>query len=92
MNKCILAIGAAFTMTAVGLASATGAVAAPSGGGSATDVVNELRAQGYRVNLNGTRGGPLANCSVERIRESSGSAAINTVFVDLSCPAEYTND
>lgn len=91
MNKCIPAVGTFFTMTAIGLASATGAIAAPSGGGSATDVVNDLRAQGYKVHLNGTRGGPLVNCTVESIRELAGPATIDTVFVDVTCPSRYSD-
>ncbi|MGU3499563.1 hypothetical protein [Mycobacterium sp. C31M] len=65
------------------------ATAAPAGPQSATETVNNLRAQGYNVQVNGTRNGPLSNCSVDSVRGPSTDRPGETVYVDLSCPFEY---
>ena len=65
------------------------ASAAPSGTSSAAETVRDLRAQGYNVQVNGTRNGPLSNCSVLGIRGPLQDGPGATVYVDLSCPAEY---
>lgn len=75
-------------LTATVLGTAPAAFAAPSGTASAAETVEDLRAQGYSVQVNGTRSGPLSNCSVESIRGMSDDPGA-TVYVDLSCPAEY---
>lgn len=64
------------------------AVAAPSGTSSAVDTVEELRAKGYSLQVNGTRNGPLSSCSVEAIRGLTDSPG-STVYVDLFCPVGY---
>lgn len=87
-NKSFIAatfIGLAATV--FGMAPA--AYAAPSGTSSAAETIEDLRAQGYSVQVNGTRNGPLSNCSVEAVRGMSDTGAAGTVYVDLSCPAEY---
>lgn len=75
----------ALSATVLGAAPA---FAAPSGTASATETVEDLRAQGYSVQVNGTRNGPLSNCSVEAVRGLSDTPG-STVYVDLSCPFEY---
>ncbi|MCV7433113.1 hypothetical protein [Mycolicibacterium bacteremicum] len=79
----ILAFGGA------ALVSAPAASAAPSGPASAAETVADLRAQGYSVQVNGTRNGPLSNCSVDAVRGPYTRSPGATVYVDLSCPAEY---
>ena len=81
MNKCCKAIGvlAAF---AAGLTAwpATAAAAARSTD-SAADIVNDLGAQGYDVQLNGQPNGALAQCTVTGVHRSAPTA-----YVDLDCP------
>ena len=70
--------------------SSTGvAAAAPSGPGSANDVVQSLKAQGYNVMINGSIDAPLSDCSVTGVHnpDSSGRAVgFTTVYVDVDCP------
>ncbi len=49
--------------------------------GSAADIVNELTAQGYDVQLNGQPNGALAQCNVTGIHHGA-----TTAYVDLDCP------
>ncbi|MEH3129308.1 MAG: hypothetical protein PGN27_05010 [Mycolicibacterium neoaurum] len=71
---------------------AASAVAAPSGS-SVAQTVDDLRAQGYSVQVNGAgRGGSLANCSVSSIRErKSLGASVKSVYVHVNCPLGYDN-
>ncbi|MGW0162928.1 hypothetical protein ACWDUN_26760 [Mycobacterium sp. NPDC003323] len=80
---------AILALAAAALVSAPTASAAPSGPASAAETVADLRAQGYSVQVNGTRNGPLSNCSVEAVRGPYSDRPGETVYVDLSCPAEY---
>jgi hypothetical protein len=89
-----LTVAAAATfMAAVGLAGAAGA--APTGGGNAADTVRELRAEGYAVQINGSRTDPLSQCTttgVHGVPDTAGSSAapesFTTIYVDVSCPDE----
>jgi hypothetical protein len=74
----------ALAATALGLAGA--AAAAPTGGSSASDVVNSLHAQGYNVQLNGSVTASLSQCIVTGVHGDSGSPQNTTVYVDVSCP------
>ena len=85
---------AALAAAALGLAGA--ADAAPSGIGSASDIVKTLEAQGYNVMLNGLRSAPLSECGVTAIHNPARSGStqasdriteFNTVYVDISCPS-----
>jgi hypothetical protein len=90
-----LAIGAAtFGMLAaatLGLAGAAGA--APTGGSNAADAVNQLRAEGYSVQINGDQNAPLSECTVTGVSglsgtNSTGQAVVpmgSTVFVGVAC-------
>jgi hypothetical protein len=78
----------------VGTAGAAGAV--PTGGGNAADTVRELRAEGYAVQINGSRTDPLSQCittGVHGTGASSGSSvqpdSFTTVYVDVSCPDDH---
>jgi len=90
MKRYLFATLAASAVVAPALALAGNATAAPSGT-SATSTVQQLRSQGYNVQINGSRNGPLTNCSVNAVREMSNDP-LRTVFVDLSCPHEYIDD
>ena len=66
--------------------------------GSAADAINQLKAQGYYVQLNLTNGYPdvpLSECKVLGVHGLSGTdsagkpltpAQIGTVYVDVNCP------
>jgi hypothetical protein len=79
------------------LAAAPMAVADPvepqAGSGSARDVIDDLRGQGYNVEINwvsGVSGVPLSLCAVTGIHNPDASAGppttFTTVYVDVSCP------
>jgi hypothetical protein len=90
MQKVLLAAGAFMALASGSFGMAATASAAPAGASSVEETIFELRSQGYTVLLNGTRNGPLSNCSVVSVRGASDAAAPGaTVYVDLSCPAEY---
>jgi hypothetical protein len=86
------------TSTRLGLAGAAGA--APLENGSAADAINQLRAQGYSVQLNLTNGYPdvpLSEGSVLGVHGLSGTdaagkpltpAEVGTVYVDVNCPED----
>lgn len=92
MKKTIYVIAATSAMATAAMGLAAPALAAPSGNSAVDQTVNELRSQGYSVQLNGTRNGPLSGCSVEGVRGLSSDGAPSTVYVDLSCPTEYIDD
>ena len=92
MNRTVLTVAAVGVMTTAAMGLAGNAVAAPSGNASVDQTVEELRSQGYSVQLNGTRNGPLTGCSINDVRGMSDGGAPSTVYVDLSCPEEYIDD
>jgi hypothetical protein len=80
----VVGVSAAALMGLAGVAQA-----APAGPGSASDVVQSLRDQGYDVMLNGTPEGPLSQCTVTGIHNPDASGHVTqftTVYVDVSCP------
>ncbi len=95
-----IAIGAGILgfLAAGVLASSGVARAAPLGGSSANDAVNQLRAEGYNVqlNLNSTRDVPLSECTVTAVHgipntaQPGGqpTAQFTTVYVDVDCPPD----
>ena len=92
MKRTTYTIAAIGAMTTAALGLAGNAFAAPSGNASVDQTVEELLSQGYSVQLNGTRNGPLTGCSVDGVRGLSEGGAPSTVYVDLSCPQEYIDD
>jgi hypothetical protein len=77
----------ALATTAIGHASV--AVATPTGGSSAGDVVKLLEAQGYSVQINGSVTVPLSQCLVTGIHGDTvkkDPTQFSTVYVDVSCP------
>lgn len=89
MQKILIASAAFMALAGGSFGMAATASAAPAGASSVEETIYDLRTQGYTVQLNGTRNGPLSNCSVEAVRGTSNEAPGATVYVDLSCPAEY---
>ncbi len=79
----------AIVLTAAVFGPVSPASAAPSAAASVAETIDGLRAQGYNVQVNGTRAGPLSSCSVEAVRGPFSTSPGSTVYVDLSCPAEY---
>ena len=87
-------------LTAGSLAWAGAAAATPLSGSSADDVVNQLKAEGYSVqlNLNSTRDVPLYECTVSGVHglprngQLGGGQApagqLTTVYVDVDCPPD----
>jgi hypothetical protein len=96
MKNLSLATTIAGALAIAGLALAGAATAAPSGSDSAADVVANLQAQGYAVQLNGTADEPLSLCRVTGLHglPSSGAKAaeqavqFTTVYVDITCANE----
>ncbi|WNG83251.1 hypothetical protein C6A86_006185 [Mycobacterium sp. ITM-2016-00316] len=88
MKKTLISAATFITLAVTAFGMASTASAAPSGA-SATETVEDLRARGYNVQVNGTRSGPLSNCSVDAVRGMSSDAPGSTVYVDLSCSTEY---
>jgi hypothetical protein len=90
-----VAAASAFTAAAVGLAGP--AAAAPKGGGNAADVVKELQADGYNVQINGSVTDPLSTCVTTAAHggpAAAGSpdpqaASFTSVYVDVSCPDDH---
>ncbi|CAM3688923.1 hypothetical protein H7J08_04565 [Mycobacterium frederiksbergense] len=90
MQKILLASAAFMALAGGSFGLAATASAAPAGASSVEKTIYDLRTQGYNVQLNGTRNGPLSNCSVDSVRGASDASVPGaTVYVDLSCPAEY---
>ncbi|MBI3214638.1 MAG: hypothetical protein HYZ38_12495 [Mycobacterium sp.] len=94
--KC-MATAAVLIGGSAGLAA--GASAALDTGGSAADVVATLRTQDYAVQINGSPGVPLSECTVTDIHGLSGSdidatgqridpTTFSTVYVDTTCPSD----
>ena len=89
MNKCSNTIG----LFAILLASTTAwpgvATAASRTMSSVPDIVSELQAQGYDVQLNGQPNGALAECTVTGVHQTEmGPAQFGTAYVDLDCPGD----
>jgi hypothetical protein len=76
----VLAVGS------LGLAGTAAALAL--GGSSADNIINQLRSQGYNVqlNLNGTRDVPLSECTVTDVRELPNTASPDGRSVPRSSP------
>ncbi|MDH6196836.1 hypothetical protein M2272_003489 [Mycobacterium frederiksbergense] len=86
-------ICAAAAMVALGGAGAAGpALAAPSAGTKAPDVVRELTDAGYAVQINGDNGVPLPQCTVTGVHgiPAAGTNPVQstTAYVDVECEAE----
>jgi hypothetical protein len=97
MTRLTAAAALAGILAAGSVAFAAAAEAAPLGGTSADQAVNDLRARGYNVqlNLNSTRDVPLSECTVTGVNglpkdAPAGSSAqtFTTVYVDVICPPD----
>ena len=87
MNRSICAL-AATAFAAVGLAGV--AVAAPTGGMKAPDVVRDLTEAGYSVQVNGANGVALSQCTVTGVHGVPVGTQVTaqrftTVYVDVEC-------
>ena len=86
-------VSGAVVVAAAAISSIGVAAAAPTGTGSASDVVQSLKAEGYNVMINGATQGPLSQCTVTAIHnpDMSGRAIdFTTVFVDVNCSGADT--
>ncbi|OBG56522.1 hypothetical protein A5669_16425 [Mycolicibacterium fortuitum] len=88
MNRSICAVTVALGL----LGAAAPATAAPTGGTKAPDVVRELSAAGYAVQINGDNGVPLAQCTVTDVHGVPATRItalqFTTVYVDVECEPE----
>jgi hypothetical protein len=98
MRRLAMGTAAAGIVVGASLGLAGTASAASFSDGSAADAINQLKAQGYNVQLNLTNGYPdvpLSECKVLGVHGLSGTdsagkpltpAQIGTVYVDVNCP------
>jgi hypothetical protein len=89
MKTVAIVSGAAAVMAAVAMSSALVAIAAPSGTGSASDVVQSLKDEGFTVMINGVIEGPLSSCAVTGVHNpdmSTSAVGFTKVYVDVDCP------
>lgn len=70
MRQSLVAVVAAVTAVGAWLGCAVVAAAAP-GGGNANDVINELKANGYRVIITKSGTGDLSKCTVTSVEKQS---------------------
>lgn len=91
MNRSIYAVAVTTALGGTAL-SAAPVTAAPTGGTRAPDVVQELTAAGYAVQINGDNGVPLSQCTVTGVHgvPATTAAALRytTVYVDVECESE----
>src|SRR5262249_48798785 len=97
MKRLTIGIVLGGTFAARSFALPFTAEAAPIGGQSASDAINELRADGYNVqlNLNSTRDVPLSECIVSGVHGIPATAPVGgqpvsygqftTVYVYVDC-------
>lgn len=91
MNRLLPAVAGASWLTAA-LIFAGGASAAPADeyedyeDADAAAVVEELRSQGFGVQVHGARNGPLTECDVEGVSSDKSG----TKIVDVTCTPDYT--
>lgn len=70
---------------AMGVAALSVAAFAPVASAATADaVINDLRAEGYLVQINQTPTAPLTACSVSDVRKLEGEAS--SALVDVVCP------
>ncbi len=100
MRRLTIGTAAFGILAAATLGLAGTAAAAPLEDNSAADAINQLKAQGYNVQLNltnGYRDVPLSECKVLGVHGLSGTdsagkpltpAEVGTVYVDVNCPED----
>jgi hypothetical protein len=64
------------------LAGSAIALAGTAAASTADSVVNDLKADGYVVQINGTPTAPLTACTVTSVNKLTAAAA----FIDIDCP------
>ena len=93
MTKFAITVAGAGALAAAAVGLAAAAAAAPPGG-SADDTINNLKSQGYLVQINGATTAPLADCwvtNVDGLSNNDSAAGQNptqtpTAYVDVACP------
>ena len=97
MNESTIGTAVFGVLSALAVALAGAAGAAPTGGASASDTVKALQDMGYAVQLNGAVSGPLSMCTITGVHGLSNTDAagnqivpdqFNTAYVDVDCPAD----
>ncbi|MUL81092.1 MULTISPECIES: hypothetical protein [unclassified Mycolicibacterium] len=91
MNRSICAVAVAAGLVGA-VWPAAPVSAAPTGGTKAPDVVRELSAAGYAVQINGDNGVPLSQCTVTDVHgvpaARTTALQFTTVYVDVECEPE----
>ncbi|MCV7162211.1 hypothetical protein H7J55_32585 [Mycolicibacterium brisbanense] len=62
-------VAVSFGLATVGVGAAVPAIAAPLSGASATDTIDQLQSEGYRVILSKVGNGSIENCTVSAVRQ-----------------------
>jgi hypothetical protein len=92
MKNIVITPLAAVALGAMALGLAGTAVAFPNAG-TAADVVDSLKAEGYNVQINGLVQVPLKQCAVTDVHPRLDDSSTleekqhTQVFVDVSCPS-----
>jgi hypothetical protein len=95
INRISFTVAAAAALSAVAVGLAGSAMAAPTGGTNAAEAINELQAQGYSVQINGSATDALTACATTGIHgvpaagPHTGPLSFTTVYVDVACPDDH---
>jgi hypothetical protein len=99
MKRTVITLFGTTALVIIALIMAAGAVAVPTGGSSAQEVVDNLHASGYKVIVSKVGGGSLDNCDVTAVRpgrpvtqvvsigggDTIEKVLYTTVYVDVKC-------
>jgi len=100
MSGCGRTVALIAAVGAISVAVGPPAAADPvPGNQSASETFDQLVAEGYDVRINwvnGSRNGPLSECSVSTIHNPNRSAGppttFTTVYIDVTCPDDRFDD
>lgn len=77
-------VAVCFGLATAGVGVAASAVAAPQPGTAATDTIDQLQSEGYRVILSKVGSGSIENCTVSAVRQGRSvtgpQAPVNSPF------------
>jgi hypothetical protein len=89
----VAAAGATASVLAAPIAAADSAALPVPGAGSASDAIEDLKADGFNVMINWLEGHPnvpLSECQVNAIHDPNrlpvGPSTFQTIYVDVTCP------
>jgi hypothetical protein len=89
----VAAAGATASVVAAPIAAAETPTLPVPGAGSASDAIDDLKADGFNVMINWLEGHPnvpLSECQVNALHDPSSSpvdpSSFQTIYVDVTCP------